>query len=164
LSASKNISPVTLRRHLHKNNIFGRVGTKKPFVNAANKIKRLNWTKTRKDWTSEWENVIWSDKSKFEVFGGDGKKYVWRSPQEKYNPECLVPTFKSQQESVMVWGCFTKNKLGPLVRLEGRITASVYIEMLENNLIPFINSLENNNNYIYQEDNAPIHTAKIAKR
>ena len=42
----------------------------------------------------------------------------------------------------MIWGCFTKNKLGPLVRLEGRITAIIYIEMLENYFIPFINSLE----------------------
>ena len=64
----------------------------------------------------------------------------------------------------MVWGCFTQNKLGPLVRLEGRVTAQVYIEMLEENLLPFINNLENKNDYIFQEDNAPIHTANIAKK
>ena len=64
----------------------------------------------------------------------------------------------------MVWGCFVKNKLGPLVRLEGRITANVYIEeILEKHLLPFINNLENKENYIFQEDNAPIHTARIAK-
>lgn len=163
-STSTNISSVTLRRHLNKNNIYGRIGAKKPFVNAANKIKRLNWAKIRKDWGKEWENIIWSDESRFEVFGGDGRRHVWRNSQEKYDPKCLIPTFKSGQESVMVWGCFTKNKLGPLVRLEGRITAAIYIEMLEKNLIPFINNLENNDNYIFQEDNAPIHTAKIAKK
>ena len=64
----------------------------------------------------------------------------------------------------MIWGCFTKNKLGPLVRLEGRITAIIYIEMLENYFIPFINSLEDKNDYTFQEDNAPIHIAKIAKK
>ena len=64
----------------------------------------------------------------------------------------------------MIWGCFTKNKLGPLVRLEGRITAIIYIEMLENYFIPFINSLEDKNDYTFQEDNALIHTAKIAKK
>ena len=163
-STSTNVSSVTLRRHLHKNNIHGRVGAKKSFINAANKIKRLNWAKTRKNWVNQWENIIWSGESKFEVFGGDGKKYVWRNPQEKYDPKCLIPTFKSGQESVMVWGCFIRNKLGPLVRLEGKITAKIYIDMLKNNLIPFINSLENKENYIFQEDNAPIHTAKIAKK
>jgi transposase len=162
-STSTNVSSITLKRHLHNNNIYGRIGAKKPFVNAANRIKRLSWAKIRKDWVNEWENIIWSDESRFEVFGGDGRRYVWRNSQEKYEPKCLIPTFKSGQQSVMVWGCFTKNKLGPLVRLEGRITAAIYIEMLEKNLIPFINNLENSDNYIFQEDNAPIHTAKIAK-
>ncbi len=64
----------------------------------------------------------------------------------------------------MIWGCFTKNELDPLVRLEGRVTANIYIEMLENYLIPFINDLENKDDYTFQEDNAPIHTAKIAKK
>jgi transposase len=164
-STSTDISQITLKRYLHKNNIYGRIGAKKPFVNAANKMKRLAWAKSRKDWINEWDNIIWSDESKFEVFRGDGRRYVWRNAQEKYNPKCLIPTFKSGQESVMIWGCFTKNKLGPLVKLEGRITANIYIEeILEKNLLPFINSLENENDYIFQEDNAPIHTARIAKR
>jgi len=163
-STSTKVSKTTVRRYLHTRNIYGRIGAKKPFVNVANKLKRLTWAKQRKNWIDEWENIIWSDESKFEVFKGDGKRYVWRNPQEKYDPKCLIPTFKSGQESVMVWGCFTKNKLGPLVRLEGKITAIVYIEMLEKNLLPFINSLENKNNYIFQEDNAPIHTARIAKQ
>ena len=47
-STSTNISQITLRRHLHKNNIYGRVGVKKPFVNAANRIKRLSWAKKKK--------------------------------------------------------------------------------------------------------------------
>ena len=98
------------------------------------------------------------------VFGGDGKRYVWRTIYEKYNPNCLIPTFKSDQESVIIWGCFTKNELGSLVRLEGRVTANIYIEMLENYLIPFINDLENKDDYTFQEDNASIHTAKIAKK
>ncbi len=162
-STSTNISQITLKQHLHKNKIYGRVGVKKPFVNAANRMKRFSWAKKRKNWVNEWENIIWSDESRYEVFRGNGKRYVWRNTQEKYNPKCLIPTFKSGRESVMVWACFTKNKLGPIIRLEGRITAKIYIELLENYLLPFINNLENKNNYIFQEDNAPIHTAHIAK-
>ena len=162
-STSTNISQITLKWHLHKNKIYGRVGVKKPFVNAANRMKRFSWAKKRKNWVNEWENIIWSDESRYEVFRGNGKRYVWKNTQEKYNPKCLIPTFKSGRESVMVWACFTKNKLGPIIRLEGRITAKIYIELLENYLLPFINNLENKNNYIFQEDNAPIHTAHIAK-
>jgi len=162
-STSVNVSKFTLRRYLHKLKVYGRIGAKKPFVNAANRMKRLSWAKKRKNWIDEWEKIIWSDESRFVVFGGDGKRYVWRTNYEKYNSNCLIPTFKSGQESVMIWGCFTKNKLGPLVRLEGRVTANIYIEMLENYFILFINNLENRNDYTFQEVNAPIHTARIAK-
>jgi len=110
-STSTNISTITLKRHLHSNNIYGRIGAKKPFINAANKMKRLNWAKIRKNWITEWENIIWSDESSFEVFGGDGRKHVWRNSQEKYKPNCLIPTFKSGQESVMVWVVLQKINL-----------------------------------------------------
>ena len=63
----------------------------------------------------------------------------------------------------MVQGCFTKNSLGSLVRLEGKITAQIYINMLENNLLSYIDTLENKENYLFQEDNASMHTAKLTK-
>ena len=63
----------------------------------------------------------------------------------------------------MVWGCFMKNKLGPLVKLEGRVTATVYIDVLENHLLPFLDDLDDQENYLFQEDNAPIHTARVVK-
>ena len=101
-STSVNVSKFTLRRYLHKLKVYGRIGAKKPFVNAANRMKRLSWAKKRKNWIDEWEKIIWSDESRFVVFGGDGKRYVWRTIYEKYNPNCLIPTFKSGQESVMI--------------------------------------------------------------
>ena len=63
----------------------------------------------------------------------------------------------------MVWGCFTKNKIGPLVQVSDKIMGSVYIEVLENNLLPFINELDTNLEYNFQDDNAPVHHAKIVK-
>ena len=37
---------------------------------------------------------------------------------------------------------------------------TIYVEILEKNLFPFVSNLEQNA-YIFQEDNAPIHTAKV---
>src|SRR6266511_1221666 len=64
----------------------------------------------------------------------------------------------------MIWNCFTESDLGPLVKLEGRITAVIYVDILQNNLLPYIDTLENKEDYIFQEDNAPIHTANITKK
>ena len=70
---------------------------------------------------------------------------------------------KSGQDGVMVWGCFTKHGLGPIVRLDGRITVKDYMAVLRNHLVPYINTLEDKENTIFQEDNTPIHTARVVK-
>ena len=63
----------------------------------------------------------------------------------------------------MVQGCFIKNNLSPLIKLEGRIIATVYVDVLENYLLPFIDFLDNQKNYFFQENNASIYTAKVVK-
>lgn len=64
----------------------------------------------------------------------------------------------------MVWGCFTWDSLGPLVRAEGTIDSQKYIEILKTNLIPFINGLEAEIvEYEFQQDNASVHTSKATK-
>jgi len=154
-----HISTSTARRVLHKNDYYGRVAKRKPFVSEVNRKKRLRWCKERKFWALEWDDIIWSDESRFTLFENDGQHWVWRQPHEKYDVNCLAPTFKSNNEGVMVWGCFTKNRLGPLVVMEGRITGQVYIELLENHLLPFIESLDDDITFIFQDDNASVHRA-----
>src|SRR3954454_5077987 len=48
-STSVNVSKFTLRRYLHKLKVYGRIEAKNPFVNAANRMKRLSWAKKRGD-------------------------------------------------------------------------------------------------------------------
>jgi len=62
----------------------------------------------------------------------------------------------------MVWGCFHKNGLGPLVRLDGRVNSRDYINLLQDKLLPYLNTLEDKENFIFQEDNAPIHTSRLS--
>ena len=93
--------------------------------------------------------MIWSDESKFELFGGNGRRWVWRQPHEKYDVDCLIPTVKSGQQGVMVWGYFTKHNLGSLVKLEGMVTGAVYIDVLKNYLLPFLDDLDDQENYLF---------------
>lgn len=162
-TTSTTVSINTLRRNLHEIGFCGRAGVRKPLVNETNRKKRLAWAKERQSWENEWDTIIWSDESRFELFKGDGRRWVWRRPHEKYDIDCLIPTVKSGQVGIMVWGCFTKNGLGPLVRIEGRITAKDYIDLLDNYLLEYMDSLDDEIDYIFQEDNAPVHTARLAK-
>ena len=60
----------------------------------------------------------------------------------------------------MVWGCFSGKGLGPLVRVDGKINHQDYIRILDENLLPLIQSDFNGKGYAFQDDNAPVHTAK----
>ena len=40
---------------------------------------RLDWTKHKIDWTmTDWNKIIWSDESEFNLFGSEGRRYVMR--------------------------------------------------------------------------------------
>lgn len=154
----------TIRSILHSEGYFGRAGKRKPLVSEINRKKRLEWCRERRNWDSdEWDSIIWSDESRYLLFQNDAHHWVWRKPHEKYDISCLIPTVKGSQ-GVMVWGCFVKNRLGPLIQVSGKITGSVYINMLENTFLPFYNSFENNLQYIFQDDNAPVHRARAVNQ
>jgi len=159
-----DVSESTVRRALHREGYHGRVGVRKPFVSEVNRIKRLKWSQERLAWDSEWNFIIWSDESRFELSGGNRRKWVWRRTEQRMDVDCLIPTFKSGEKSVMVWGCFTRFGVGPLVRLQGRLAAVDYVKVLETHLVPFLESLDDKERFTFQEDNAPIHTAKKTAR
>jgi transposase len=160
-SLSISISSSTVRNYLHQEGYFGRVAKKKPYVSESNRKKRLGWCRMRKDWNEEWNKIIFSDESRFELFNNDSHNWVWRKVDEKYKKECLKPTVK-KSIGIMVWGCFHKDGIGPLVIVEGNINGVKYRELLEEHLLPFYNAL-NHEDYLFQDDNAPCHTARIVK-
>ena len=60
----------------------------------------------------------------------------------------------------MVWGCFVGDKLGPLVFIDDNIIQDTYIQLLQENLLPFIDLLHSNDvTLTFQQDNASPHTA-----
>jgi hypothetical protein len=57
------------------------------------------------------KRIIWSDELSFTLFPTSGRVYVWRTPKEAYNPECLVPTVKYEGSSLMVWATISWNSI-----------------------------------------------------
>lgn len=159
----KSVCANTVRHYLHEVGFHSLVAVRKPLISEVNRTKRLAWCKERKTWDSEWKKIIWSDESRFLLFQNDAHKKVWRRPKEKYAVDCLVPTVKHGGGGVMVWGCFVDNKPGPLVVIEGILSGAGYQELLGDYLKPFIDELEPDA-YIFQDDNASVHTAKRVVR
>ena len=59
-----------------------------------------------------WKDFLWSDQSKFNLKGSDGKMMVWRPTMEEYHSKCTVPTVKHNGASGMVWACFSRSGVG----------------------------------------------------
>jgi transposase len=155
------VSTKTIRRNLHKMNIFSRIPAQKPLLNDQQRENRLKWCIERKDWTvQKWKTIIWSDESRFTIFKNDGPGRVWRTPGTRYDIENMVLTVKFGGGGIMVWGCFSGKGLGPLVKVSDKLNRLGYIKILEKHLLPLINNNFNYKKYLFQNDNAPIHTAK----
>jgi len=158
----KKISPQTIRNRLHEDGMHGRIARRKPFINARNRKKRLTWARKHRDVDSSfWEKVIWSDESKFNLFGSDGVVRVWRSPGEEFKSECINPTVKHGGGSVMVWGCFSANGVGKLVFIDGIMRKEDYLKILKDNLRQSVAMVNLGNEFIFQHDKDPKHTAKV---
>ena len=63
-------------RTLHSMGYYGRTGRKKPLVSEINKKKRLFWCYDKKNWQDEWNFIIFSDESCFELFRNDANQWV----------------------------------------------------------------------------------------
>ena len=86
----------------------------------------------------DWKNILWMDESSFEIGKNSRQVHVWRLTSEHYNSSCLVPSFKSGRQTVMVWGCFMWGNHGPFVILpKGTINGVKYVEMMEEALLSF---------------------------
>ena len=70
--------------------------------------------------------------------------------------DCVKPTVKFGGGSVMFWGCFTWDGIGPLVLVEETMDSDVYVNVLSNHLIPWMHDYPNT---IFQQDNASCHTS-----
>ena len=56
-----------------------------------------------------WKKVLWSDETRIELFGHQGKHYVWHKPNISHHPEDTIPTVKHGGGSIMLWGCLSSS-------------------------------------------------------
>lgn len=143
--------------------MYGRVARKKPLLTDRHRNVRLEWARQRKDWTvSDWNSIIWSDESKFNLFGNDGRVFVRRRVGEELLPECIQQTVKFGGGNVMVWGCISCDGIGPIAKVEGRMCGKDYIQLLSTSLLPYMQSM--GSDYVFMDDNAPCHRARAVRQ
>lgn len=108
-------------------------------------------------------SVLFTDKSKFEIFGAKNRPKVWRKRNQALNEKNLLPTVKHGGGNVMVWGCTSSSGVGNLVFIESTMRKEDYLNILKQNLQQSVRKLRLPAQWTFQQDNDPKHTAHIVK-
>ncbi|CAD6199338.1 unnamed protein product [Caenorhabditis auriculariae] len=152
----------TVKRRLNAAGIMGRRPVKKPLISEKNRVARVKWAKEHLNWTRrDWNKILWSDESKFLLFGSDGIQWVRRPIGSRYHPKYQLPTVKHGGGSCMVWGAFSGSGIGPLHRVNGIKDKHVYKDILQNQMLPHLRAMGRGS--VYQQDNDPKHTSLFVK-
>ncbi|KAG2455418.1 TCB1 transposase, partial [Polypterus senegalus] len=146
----------TISAAIHQSGLYGRVARWKPLLSKRHMAGRLEYAKMR-------NKILWSDETKIELFGVNARRHVWRKPGTAHHQANTIPTVKHGGGSIMLWGCISVAGTGRLVRIKGKMTAAMYRDILDENLLQSALDLRLGRRFIFQQDNDPKHTAKISK-
>jgi hypothetical protein len=154
------VSTMTIRRTLHYNGIFNQIAVKKPFLTTQYMSWRLDFVRQYHGWcTTDWEHVCWTDESTFEIGKNSREVHVWKTAYERYSSSCVVPTFKSERTSLMIWGGFAREYRLELVFIpRNRHKATNFVELVyDSQLLQFMGKISCG---ILMEDGAPVHCSR----
>ena len=159
-----NASLSTISRRLRAGGLRSYRPFRCPPLSPEHRATRLQWAQQHQHWSAlrQWRHVVFSDESRFCVFHLDGRLRVRRSPNTRYsNESARVHVTPFGGGSIMVWGAISWNHKSALVVIDGNLTGLRYLEeILQNVAIPF--GLESvGPGFIYQDDNARPHRARI---
>ncbi|KAK3545498.1 hypothetical protein QTP70_007744 [Hemibagrus guttatus] len=103
----------------------------------------------------DWENVIWSDETKIELFGKNSTCRVWRRKNAELHPKNTIPTVKHGGGNITLWGCFSAKGPGRLIRVKERMNGPCIVRSAR--------ALKMKRGWVFQHDNDPKHTARATK-
>ena len=162
---NEDLSVQTVRRGLKQAGMKSTVKTTRPFLSKHHRRERLDFAIAHKDWTvADWKRLIWSDESKINRFGSDGRKWVWKKPRECLSDRTVNTTLKFGGGSIMIWGCMTWEGVGYLCKIDGKMDQHLYCQILEDDLQATLEHYGwEPEDVIFQQDNDPKHTSKMAR-
>ncbi|KAG2209676.1 hypothetical protein INT46_004241 [Mucor plumbeus] len=126
------------------------------FVNATNKRKLSAWAEKYQHYTvDDWRKWRFSDETRINMWGSDGKSYYWTDGATELLPYQIEPHIQGDGGSVLFLGLITAEKPGYGSTItEGNVNIEVYIDILQTSLKSFR----------FQQDNARPHTSVPIKQ
>ncbi|GFX54597.1 transposable element Tcb2 transposase [Trichonephila clavipes] len=105
-----HVSSRTIRRRLAEGHLVSRRPLRVLPLMPTHQRLRLEWCHARENWTSaEWNQVVFSDESRFNLSSDDNNVPVWRPRGERLNPAFTLQRHTAPTAGVTVWGVAAYN-------------------------------------------------------
>lgn len=125
------MSPRTVRRRLLERNLPASLASKNPNLGAKDVKIRPELDKKNMNWTlSDWERILWTDESFFEIFGYKRREVFRGRDGERFLPDYVQETVKNGGDKLQVLGSFSAHGVGPLVSISGNMDQKFYKSIL----------------------------------
>ncbi|GFW33857.1 transposable element Tcb2 transposase [Trichonephila clavipes] len=123
---------------------------------------RLEWCRARGNWNAaEWNQVVFSDESRFNLSSNGNCVRMWRPLGERLNPAFDLQQHTAPTAGVMVLSVIAYNTRSSLVLIYGTMTAQRYVcDILQSHVLPPMQRLPG---AIFQQDNTRPHMAKVSQ-
>src|SRR5258707_3890881 len=126
----ESVSVQTVRRALKKTGLKAVVKAKRPALSQCHCRERLDFAKSHQHWTlDDWKRVIWSDETKINHLGSDGRKWVWKKAGEGLSGRLVDGAVKFGGGNLMMWGCMCWEGVGFACSIDGRMDADLYVSI-----------------------------------
>lgn len=126
-------------------------------VTSKMKMKRVEIVKSYIMENVQWDRVVFSDEKKFSLHGCDSF-FTWINKNQ--SPSNIRRHLRSP--SLMVWAMILPNGLLSYEIMRGNQNSDKYINIISKRALPII-KLALGNNFVFQQDNCPIHVSKQSK-
>jgi transposase len=159
------LSVQTTRNHLKKAGLKARVKKQKLLLTGHHRRDQHDFAIAHRNWTVEnWKHVVWSDGTKINRLGSDGRKWVWVRKGEGLSDR-TVRRKEKFGGCLMMWGCMLWEGAGMACQIDGIIDGDLYIKILDDELEESLEYYDKTTeDIIFQQDNDCKHTSKKVKK
>ena len=159
-----DISAKSVRRTLKELGMKAVIKQKKPPLLPRHRRERMEFAQRYKEWTiDDWKEVIWSDETKINPLGCDGRKWVWKRSGSALTDQQVQGRVKFGGGNLKMWGCMTAHGVGYCCKIDGGLDKELYTTILEEDLLGTLEYYGlQRGEIIFQQDNDSKHRSDVA--